>query len=217
MLVIVCANVALADHWTEAEDEKLKSLVEKIGSKWPLISTELQKQDVHRTCKQCRERWLEQLNPNIAKTMYDDNEIEIIITHRQKKIGWSGICDMLNAYRQKHGLVGVRTPNRIKNWTKSSIYKIKVQSGEFGNKRKREDNIKYELIKKRRKKHIVKAAEVKLRNAEVWENNSDAFEQFDFQAYQYLIIDSLHNFNFLEIAERDSEIFYRNISFFDEL
>lgn len=61
--------------WTNEEDELLKSLVERYGTKhWSLIA-----QFLPRTGKQCRERWCNYLNPAIKRTAWTTEEEDIII------------------------------------------------------------------------------------------------------------------------------------------
>ena len=51
--------------WSEEEDKSIKSLVNKYGTtNWTLISNEMGQ---NRSGKQCRERWYNQLNPNVKK------------------------------------------------------------------------------------------------------------------------------------------------------
>ena len=50
--------------WTNAEDQIIMDMVTKYGPKrWSMIAKQLQ----GRTGKQCRERWINQLDPNISK------------------------------------------------------------------------------------------------------------------------------------------------------
>jgi len=56
--------------WSENEDIQLKEIVKRIGIKhWSKISLEFNKHfpNQGRTRKQCRDRWLNYLDPNISK------------------------------------------------------------------------------------------------------------------------------------------------------
>ncbi|EAX89130.1 Myb-like DNA-binding domain containing protein [Trichomonas vaginalis G3] len=89
--------------WTAEEDEILKSRIEKFGTgNWSLIAQELQ----GRTGKQCRERWTNQLNPNLNRDNWSSNEDRILL-HQQQIFGnsWSKISKYLPG----------RSSNSIKN------------------------------------------------------------------------------------------------------
>lgn len=89
--------------WTKEEDDVLKKAISKYGTNnWSLISNEIQ----GRTGKQCRERWLNQLNPTLNKEHWLPHE-DSILTHYQAFYGnsWSKIA---------HFLPG-RSPNSVKN------------------------------------------------------------------------------------------------------
>uniref|UniRef100_A0A8C4NGX9 Uncharacterized protein n=1 Tax=Eptatretus burgeri TaxID=7764 RepID=A0A8C4NGX9_EPTBU len=84
---------ATARHWTKKEDAKLLELVEEYGTrKWKLVATALGS----RQAKQCRERWLNQLNPSINKGVWSQQE-ERIIFKAQQHLGncWSQISKLL--------------------------------------------------------------------------------------------------------------------------
>lgn len=56
--------------WSEEEDLVLATITEKLGIKsWTAIAAEFNKSfpDRERTRKQCRDRWQNNLNPNISK------------------------------------------------------------------------------------------------------------------------------------------------------
>lgn len=56
--------------WTKEEDEELTKIVNKFGTKhWSTISLEFNKYfpDRERSRKQCRDRWLNYLDPSINK------------------------------------------------------------------------------------------------------------------------------------------------------
>eukprot|EP00301_Raphidiophrys_heterophryoidea_P027638 c9748_g2_i2.p1 GENE.c9748_g2_i2~~c9748_g2_i2.p1 ORF type:complete len:579 (+),score=134.23 c9748_g2_i2:258-1994(+) len=98
--------------WTEAEDELLRRLVNTHGpKKWSLMAFLLE----NKTGKQCRERWHNQLNPDVLKgpwTKEEDDQVMKLVDKYGTK--WACIA--------RH--VKGRTDNAIKNRYNSSLKKI---------------------------------------------------------------------------------------------
>lgn len=89
--------------WTAEEDNLLKMLVKKEGTNnWSLIAQSIP----DRTGKQCRERWLNQLRPELTKNNWTPQEDAILI-HQQQIHGnmWTKIAQFLPG----------RSPNNVKN------------------------------------------------------------------------------------------------------
>lgn len=118
--------------WTEEEDRMLISLVNQHGTKkWTRIAEDLP----GRIGKQCRERYMNHLDPSINKSPWtEDEDLEIIRLREEFGNQWSKIAKKLRG----------RTANAVKNrWnsalkrilshhtTTSSSYTAQVKGGSF--------------------------------------------------------------------------------------
>jgi hypothetical protein len=100
--------------WATDEDVQLQKAIIKHGTKnWSVIASEIK----GRHPKQCRERWINHLDPNIRKGKISEREWEIVLTtHNEQGNRWSEIAKLLPG----------RTPNQIKNyWHTMSRRKLK--------------------------------------------------------------------------------------------
>ncbi|CAD8157732.1 unnamed protein product [Paramecium octaurelia] len=97
--------------FTQQEDQILLDLINKYndseqGKKWSQISEELNSQNLnYRTSKQCRERWLNHLNPKISKDPWNDDEdillLDLILAHGRK---WAEISKLFDCRRNENNV-----------------------------------------------------------------------------------------------------------------
>ena len=79
--------------WSADEDRKLTALVEKYGAKnWRIIASHLH----GRLPKQCRERWINHVDPHIRKgRLTDDDWKTVVKAQREYGNRWSEIAKLL--------------------------------------------------------------------------------------------------------------------------
>jgi hypothetical protein len=110
-------NHRFKNRWTPDEDNILFSLVPKFGlKKWALIAKSIP----GRNGKQCRDRWLNHLNPQVNKSAWSvDEEWRLFLLHQLLPGQWKRIAQHLSG----------RTENSVKNkW--HCIRKTNIQSFE---------------------------------------------------------------------------------------
>jgi hypothetical protein len=106
--------------WTSEEDANLLNAVTDVGAiSWAAVAHKI----TGRTGKQCRERWYNQLNPDITKAAWTtEEELVLLQAHRELGNKWVDIAKRL------HG----RSDNSIKNhWNASLKRRIDEVTGEL--------------------------------------------------------------------------------------
>ncbi|CAD8171981.1 unnamed protein product [Paramecium octaurelia] len=93
------------------EDKKLYEIIMRYqsidqGQKWSQISQEFnQNSTVYRSSKQCRERWLNTLNPKILKEPWtDDEDIQLLMTVKELGRRWAEISKVMDGRRSENNL-----------------------------------------------------------------------------------------------------------------
>jgi len=87
--------------WTRAEDDLLRFIVTKSGAKrWSKIAEHIPR----RNAKQCRERWVNNLDSSVSKAAWTPAEDKVLVD-TQKKIGnrWSEIAKLLPGRCEQFG------------------------------------------------------------------------------------------------------------------
>jgi Myb-like DNA-binding domain len=105
--------------WTSEEDELLRQIAGDSPDNWNMIGVALP----GRTGKQCRERWLNNLRPDIRKGGWSREEDDLIIREQAYRGNqWSTIARMLPG----------RSDNAVKNRYNATLRKYSTGGSQSG-------------------------------------------------------------------------------------
>ncbi|CAK7274886.1 hypothetical protein SEPCBS57363_006394 [Sporothrix epigloea] len=103
--------------WTDAEDKRLTYIVTTASSlNWSNVADEMQ----GRSAKQCRERWVQNLRPDLEHEPINEMEGNFIMAQVEtlgKK--WAEI-----ARRLEYDLGRIRSDNNVKNWYNGTVNRL---------------------------------------------------------------------------------------------
>jgi hypothetical protein len=114
--------------FTPAEDDRLRELVDRNGTKdWELIATNMPL----RNARQCRERWNNYINPTLANTEWTTAELELL-EKKYAEFGprWKVIAEFIPG----------RSKNGIKNhWSRNERIKARIEAAQRADSGRRPD------------------------------------------------------------------------------
>lgn len=115
----VSRNRAHSKRWTQAEDRLLHDRVLEHGRvNWAVVASGLP----GRNAKQCRERWTNQINPEVNKSTW---------TKKEEEIFQNAHASLGNAWAEISKLLPGRTGNYLKNrWNSAKRRKIRAETRE---------------------------------------------------------------------------------------
>lgn len=92
-------NSRAKGKWSEEEDILLRSIVSQHHTSWVDVARKFPR----RNAKQCRDRWLYHLNPNVNKSKFSDDEDQKLLTvYRHIGGKWSKIVKFVGNGRTEN-------------------------------------------------------------------------------------------------------------------
>mmetsp|Transcript_26592 Transcript_26592/g.39513 ORF Transcript_26592/g.39513 Transcript_26592/m.39513 type:complete len:444 (+) Transcript_26592:120-1451(+) len=122
------ANYTAKGYWTPTEDKKLKTIV--MNGSTPINWNDVVRHFPNRSRKQCRERWLEYLNPDIDNSEFTPFEDQLILQF-QEKLGnkWKEISEQMMEKKRTATQVKVRW-HFLKRKLKREHHKLRSTLGD---------------------------------------------------------------------------------------
>jgi len=116
---------SVKDSWLEPETSILRSIIQKNGtSSWAIISTEMRNQGLNRNSKQCREKWMYSLKPEIKRSGWaKEEDIQIVMTVLTQGKRWATLAKQMPTRSEGH--IKNRYLTLIKNEKKRAPYRIR--------------------------------------------------------------------------------------------
>lgn len=114
-------------HWTYQEDAMLRNaMATTVGGArrtWKMVASCVN----GKSPKQCRERWMNHLDPELSLEPFDADEDQTVkALYETLGSSWTTVAQLLNDWRRLHGYTGRRSDGRCKNHIVTGVAKNEV-------------------------------------------------------------------------------------------